>query len=326
MKKNIVKYIKGIIIIFTIYLLLFLELPFYIKRGGGIIDISERIEIENANIINGSYNMAYVSELKATIPIYLIALMNKNWDIKKKEEIIIENEKNAELRGEIALKEANDTAILVAYKKALKNIKINNTKLIVTYIDENAKTDLQIGDTILEVNDFVIKDKNNFNDIIKNLEIGSKINIKVENNDKIYNRTATIVDIDGNKKIGIVIYNNYDLEINPEIKFNFKKSESGASGGLMMSLAIYDYLTKKDISKGRKIAGTGTIDIDGNIGEIDGVEYKIIGAYKNGADIFFVPAGSNYKDALKTMNNNNLDIELVPVKTFDDALKYLTKE
>jgi len=326
MKKNIVKYIKGIIIIFTIYLLLFLELPFYIKRGGGIIDISERIEIENANIINGSYNMAYVSELKATIPIYLIALMNKNWDIEKKEEIIIENEKNAELRGEIALKEANDTAILVAYKKALKNIKINNTKLIVTYIDENAKTDLQIGDTILEVNDFVIKDKNNFNDIIKNLEIGSKINIKVENNDKIYNRTATIVDIDGNKKIGIVIYNNYDLEINPEIKFNFKKSESGASGGLMMSLAIYDYLTKKDISKGRKIAGTGTIDIDGNIGEIDGVEYKIIGAYKNGADIFFVPAGSNYKDALKTMNNNNLDIELVPVKTFDDALKYLTKE
>ena len=326
MKKNIIKYLKIAIIIFIIYLLLFLELPFYIKKGGGLIDISERIEIEESNIINGSYNMAYVSELKATIPIYLVALMNKNWEIEKKEKTIIENETNAELRGEIALKEANDTALIVAYQKASKKIKINNTKLIVTYLDEKAKTNLKVGYIILEVNNISIKDKVDFNNIIQNLEIGSKINIKVENNNKTYNRTATIIDLEGNKKIGIVIYNNYELEINPKINFTFNKSESGASGGLMMSLAIYDYLTKKDISKGRKIAGTGTIDINGNVGEIDGIEYKIIGAYKDGADIFFVPAGSNYKKALKTINDNNLDIELVPVKTFDEALTYLIQE
>ena len=48
-------------------------------------------------------------------------------------------------------------------------------------------------------------------------------------------------------------------------------------------LAIYKELIEEDITHGLKIVGTGTIDELGNVGEIDGVKYKILGAVKNKA-------------------------------------------
>ena len=101
-----------------------------------------------------------------------------------------------------------------------------------------------------------------------------------------------------------------------------KASEAGSSGGLMLSLEIYDKLTSKDLSHGKKVMGTGTIDEDGNVGAIGGVKYKMLGAQKDGADIFFVPK-ENYDEAKKVYKKNNLSFALVMVETFDEAIHYL---
>ena len=91
----------------------------------------------------------------------------------------------------------------------------------------------------------------------------------------------------------------------------------------METLYIYDNLVERDISNGLKIAGTGSIDAEGNVVEIDGVKYKLKGAVKAKADIFFVPKGENYDEAIKIQNENKYDIEIVGVSTFDEALLYL---
>ena len=67
-----------------------------------------------------------------------------------------------------------------------------------------------------------------------------------------------------------------------------------------------------------------TIDIEGNVGEIDGIKYKIAGAVKNKMDVVLV-SPYNYKEAVKVVKDNNYDIEIVEVKTFKDAVEYLTK-
>ena len=66
-----------------------------------------------------------------------------------------------------------------------------------------------------------------------------------------------------------------------------------------------------------------TIDIDGNIGEIDGIKYKIAGAVKNKMDIVLV-SPYNYEEAKKIVEENNYNIELVSVSTFKEAIEYLT--
>ena len=60
-------------------------------------------------------------------------------------------------------------------------------------------------------------------------------------------------------------------------------------------------LSSDDITHGKKVVGTGTIDVYGNVGEIGGIKYKLMAASKKNADIVFVPE-ANYKEAKKIMD------------------------
>ena len=89
-----------------------------------------------------------------------------------------------------------------------------------------------------------------------------------------------------------------------------------------MSLTIYNKLTEEDITKGKKIVGTGTIDISGNVGEIGGVKYKLIGAVKNKAEVFICPV-ENYQEAFNVAKEKNYNIKIISVATFDEVLEKL---
>ena len=92
---------------------------------------------------------------------------------------------------------------------------------------------------------------------------------------------------------------------------------------VIMALAIYNKLIKEDITKGLTIVGTGTIDEYGNIGTIGGVKYKLKNAEAENADLFLVPKGENYEEALKIKEEKKYKIKIVPVETFEDAVNYV---
>ncbi len=92
----------------------------------------------------------------------------------------------------------------------------------------------------------------------------------------------------------------------------------GPSAGLMFSLALYDRLTPDDLTDGRKIAGTGTIFCGGLVGPIGGIEEKVAGAEREGAEIFLAPE-LNFDAAQDAAD----EIEVVSVANFDDAVEYL---
>jgi PDZ domain-containing protein len=93
----------------------------------------------------------------------------------------------------------------------------------------------------------------------------------------------------------------------------------GPSAGLMWALGLYELLTPGDLTQGRAIAGTGTIDLEGTVGPIGGIRDKVIAAERSGADVFFVPADNMAE--LEGLDTG--DLELVPVGSFDDALAEL---
>ena len=132
------------------------------------------------------------------------------------------------------------------------------------------------------------------------------------------------IKLDKDKLLGIMLVTNYEYTVDDDLNIAFRSGEGGSSGGLVLSLGIYSEITGIDILKGRNIAGTGTIDIDGNVGEIDGVKYKIAGAVRNKMDVILV-SPYNYDEAKKVIKDNNYDIELVKVSTFKEAVDYLTK-
>ncbi len=324
--KTFIKENYRILLVFLIlFFLMTFKLPYYISAPGGLINTASRIDITSDFEMEGSLNMAYVTEMDGIIPMLIIAFFNENWDIETEDEVTTGSEsvEDVQFRNKILLEEANATALKVAYDNSDINYTKENSKSYVTYVDDLANTNLEVGDEIIEVNGQEIEEKQDIYDIISTLEIGDEVQLKVLNNEKEKTRKATLIDVNGEPKIGILVSETYDLKSDYNIELTFKGTESGSSGGLMMALTVYSYLNKIDLTDGKTIVGTGTIDEDGNVGEISGIKYKLIGAYKKGADIFLVPEGDNYEEAKKIKEENDYDITLVPVSTFEDALNYL---
>ena len=326
MKKYIKENYKFIISLILVILVLSIRFPYYIDAPGGITDMSEKIEI-NGYESKGSFNLAYVKEYRATVPTLLISLLNKDWKVIKQEDVLLDTEdyKTYELRDKILMEESISNSIYNAYKKANKEIKIKSDKFLVTYITKESNTNLEVGDDIISINNININSKEDISNIVKNLNIGEKLNIKVLNNEKEYNRYAYVIEEDNNKLIGILISQINKYETNPKVVVNVDKNESGSSGGLITTLSIYNSLVKEDITNGLTIVGTGTIDLNGNIGSIGGVEYKLKSAVKEKADIFLVPNDENYEEAIRIKKENNYDIEIKGVSTFDEVVEYLSK-
>lgn len=324
--KNIKNNYKFILLLIFTIILFSIKFPYYIDAPGGISNMQDKIKIEGYKS-KGSFNVAYVREYNATIPTLLISLFNKQWDVIKKEEVLLENEdvKDYVKRDKLFMDESISNAIYVAYTKAQKQIKILNSDIVVLYVDKEADTNLKVGDIILEIDNIKINNKEEIPSLLEKYELGSKINIKVKNNNKEYNRYAKVIEMENSKKLGILIVSLNKYKTDPDIKVNIDENESGSSGGLITALTIYNNLVKKDITHGLKIVGTGTIDINGSVGSIGGVNYKLKSAEVNNADIFFVPNGENYKEAVKLKKEKNYKIEIVGIDTFDDAIKYLEK-
>ena len=298
------------------------RLPYYVSAPGGIIDISDRIEMDERVEYDGSLNMLYVTQYEATVPLYLMSFILKDWDLEsiKDNQISNENHKEIDIRNKIMLNNSVNNAIYVAYTASGKDIKVKNNRTFI--VGTLSDMDLKIGDEVISVNDKKIDDFNVLKNVIDSSKIGDNLEFKVIRDNKEKEVTVEVKEIDGAKALGIVITNNFDYEIDPEIDLKFNKSESGSSGGLMMALSIYSAISGEDLLKGRDIAGTGTIDINGNVGEIGGIKYKIIGAVNNGMDVVLVPS-NNYEEAKKVVSENEYDIEIVRISTFNDALEYL---
>ncbi|MCI8778420.1 MAG: PDZ domain-containing protein [Bacilli bacterium] len=324
-KEIFLKNYRFLIFLVLIFIIFTIRLPYTIEAPGGYINVTKRIEMDNAYTSKGSFNMAYVSEVSATLPTLFYAWLNPNWDISKNEDILLENETIDDLlfRNKLALKEANNNAIMVAYRKAGFDYEIVEQKFYVAYLDATSETDLKVGDLIIEVDGKKIADKSEISQIVASKDIGDEIKFKVKNNNKNYERIARVKEIDNSKVVGIVIYELLELKTNPVIKIKSSSSESGPSGGLMTALAIYNSLVEEDITKGNIIIGTGMIDSKGNVGSIGGVKYKLLGAIKGKAKIFIVPSGENYLEAITLKEKNDYDIEIVGVSTFDEALEFL---
>jgi Lon-like protease len=116
--------------------------------------------------------------------------------------------------------------------------------------------------------------------------------------------------------IGILVGYNYEFPIDIKLQLG---NVGGPSGGLMFALGIIDTLTPGSIAADRHIAGTGTINAAGGVGEIGGVELKMIAAKQSGADLFIAPR-SNCKSIVGSIPAG---LRVAVVRDLEEALDVL---
>ncbi len=101
----------------------------------------------------------------------------------------------------------------------------------------------------------------------------------------------------------------------------------GPSAGLAFTLALIDQLSPGQLTGGRNVAVTGTINLDGTVGAIGGLAQKVSAVHQNGVDVFLVPASqSELSDPVQMqtlVDAGRGEVEIIPVGTLDEALAAL---
>jgi Lon-like protease len=179
-----------------------------------------------------------------------------------------------------------------------------------------AEGELFPGDVVLAVDGRHVGSKEQAQRAIDRVPVEEPVRFRVQAAGEVHDievERGTCPGVD-EPLIGIAMVDAFPFEI--EISSG---DVGGPSAGLMFALGLYDALTPADLTDGRRIAGTGTITPDGEVGPIGGIEDKVIGAEQAEATVFLVP-GDNM-DELRGVDTG--DMELMPVETFDDAVEAL---
>ncbi|MCU1369513.1 MAG: putative secreted protein containing a domain [Ilumatobacteraceae bacterium] len=93
----------------------------------------------------------------------------------------------------------------------------------------------------------------------------------------------------------------------------------GPSAGLAFTLAILDRLTPGSLTGGDRMAVTGTIELDGTVGPVGGVDHKTEAAIDEGAKVFLVPP-EEFEQAKEAARGR---IEIEQVRSLDEAIAAL---
>lgn len=93
----------------------------------------------------------------------------------------------------------------------------------------------------------------------------------------------------------------------------------GPSAGLAFTLQVLDELTPGELTGGRRVAATGTIELDGSVGEIGGIVQKTAAVIRAGVDVFLVPT-AEFKAARARAGSK---VKVIGIDHLDDALRAL---
>ena len=83
------------------------------------------------------------------------------------------------------------------------------------------------------------------------------------------------------------------ISVDSPVEASFGLSDvGGPSAGMMFALGLVDKITPGALTGSKDIAGTGTINMDGQVGPIGGIQQKIAGAHGAGSKFFLAPASN----------------------------------
>ena len=222
--------------------------------------------------------------------------------------------------------EAFSSSQTYAVGAALKHLGLPvSENVVVTSITEGAPAlgRLKAGDQVLAVDGTQTKTSKEVAELVRKNPAGTMVTFTVvRNGNQLAIPVTTAAREDdpttpenesGIPYVGIGL----DMQYVGDFKVEFAQTNiGGPSAGMMFSIAIVDLLTPGALTQGKSIAGTGTIDGDGNVGPIGGISRKLIGAKDAGATLFLAPK-ANCDEVVGHIPNG---LTVVPVETLTEAI------
>ncbi|MCM0598791.1 SepM family pheromone-processing serine protease [Periweissella fabalis] len=338
-KQKIIKWGLPFIVVVILLIGFFWPVNSYIETPGGASDLKPFVSIANhPDKAKGKYMITYVQLAQATPFKLLASHFDPHASIDKAQDVTggVSSETYNQVQR-FYMQNAISEAVAVAFRAADKPVTSKYIGIFITDINPKSHFSkaLKVGDTVTKIDGYHFDNAKGYQAYLATKKPNDTVTVTYIRNKVTKTVTQKLMDIGGRAGLGIILADNVKVSTTPTVKVD-PGSIGGPSGGLMFSLQIYDQLTGKNIRAGRNIAGTGTIALDGSVGEIGGIDKKIIAAKNAGATIFFAPyiaptkinklidgGATNYQVAVATAKKYAPNLKVVPVATFKDAVKYL---
>jgi len=200
------------------------------------------------------------------------------------------------------------------------DVSANGALVIAVGTGEPADGKLVPGDVIVAVDGHRVTTTDGARALLRRHHPGETVSLGVRDRSGLHTvRIKTIADPQ-DRSIPIV---GILLEQAAHIKLPFPitidtGNIGGPSAGLAFALEVMEKLGR-DVDRGYKVAATGEIFLDGQVGPIGGVKQKTIGARRSGVDILLAPAGDNATTARKYAGH----MRVIAVESFRQALRAL---
>lgn len=249
--------------------------------------------------------------------------------------------------GQRQMTGAKDRATYVALKAAGFDVTRKSGKAVVDYVvclrandkgtqcleEPPASKVLQADDVIVELDGKPVESLDDLSPILADVDPGDVLPIVIERDgERIETEVETILAPDEPEPRTIIGFSPVDtttVELPEGLSVEFSTGGiGGPSAGLAFTLTLIDEVTEGDLMGGNRVAVTGEIDIDGNVGAIGGLNSKTAAVKQVGVKYFLVPAtqpesGPDSIAAARLVAGDSMQI--IPVATLDEALAALRR-
>lgn len=304
-------------------------LPAFVERPGSAAGIPACVTIEGRpnSRVNGDFMFTTVSQRDAT-PLSLLAAA-----VVADQKVIPQRDLLGDLRRDLYFERqrqvflsSTERATIVALEAAGLPVEIRGAGVAVVDVIAGSPADgvLRSGDVITRVDGEAVRTDSELVDAVR---ATVPLRLEVMRDGQAVTRTVRpqLGEIGGERRpmIGVRI-TTHDPQVDLPLSVDVASGRvGGPSAGLMIGLAVYDLVDDGDLAAGRRVAGTGTLALDGRVGRIDSVELKVRVAASAGAQVFLAPAAQ--ADAARSAVSSGSDLRVIGVETFDAARSALAR-
>src|SRR5690625_2284904 len=247
-----------ITLIFTLFIFFMVtyDLPYYIYKPGQADQLDDIVQVEDGFKAEGDLHLVTVSGGQATPIQYILAKLLPFHEIVPIEEARPEGITDKEyMHYQLMLMDnSQSSSMVVAYKAANQEVKIENKGIYVMNVVENMPAEgiIEMGDRILNIDGVDIKEANELVDYVQGKKAGEIIEVLIERDNNKWKekiKVASFPDDEAKVGIGIQLVTDQKVVVHPDVAFD-SGNIGGPSAGLMFALELYNQLTEEDITKG----------------------------------------------------------------------------
>ena len=301
-------------------------LPLFVIAPGSAISVGERVELGRApDPLSGELLLTTVRVFQPTSLGVVEAWIADAHDVFRREEIVPEgvNEADFEAAQRDLFRESAEVAAAVGLRAAGEDVEISGEGALVGGLlpGSPAAGVLREGDVITAVDGTPVELASDLVTALASRSAGDEVLLTVSRDDTDLEFRVRLDTVEGvtQPAIGVAV-TTVGLDISLPFPVEVDQGRiGGPSAGLLIALTVYDLADPGDLAAGRSIAGTGTIDLDGDVGPVGGVDAKVLAAKEAGASVFLVP--ENELDLAREVAGD--DIEVIPVATLEEAIAAL---